>query len=441
MESTVTPNHEASTHTIVQDVLCTLCGCLCDDLTLSLEADQSVAVNVNCPRAREGFAGIIDDEAPVPTIHGRPVSLEEAAQHAARQLRRSRYPVIDGLWNTSVEAQRLAVHLAETLGGVLIGGRPAEMRAQRAAAAVGMIGATLGEVRHRADVILVWNSDPVATHPRHFERYSLDAFGRFLPNGRQDRTLIVAGSRESSTDERANHVLRFAPSRDAESLAVLQAILRGIELDPRIVEAATGIGLDAWAELAGTLRRARYGVILHDAGAIPVGEVEHQTRALLSLVELLNESTCFAYSPLGGSGNQAGAEQVVGWMTARCGTIDFTSGVAQSRPDIESITDLLRRRAVDAAVLIHSDPLEETDPTSWQWLGHIPTVVLSETNSVTSSAATVTFRTAALGRDSGGHIFRSDGVCLPAKSWFPSQRPSDEEVLTAILDHLSKVEE
>ena len=36
---------------------------------------------------------------------------------------------------------------------------------------VGESTCTLGEVRNRADLVIVWGSDPVVTHPRHLERY------------------------------------------------------------------------------------------------------------------------------------------------------------------------------------------------------------------------------------------------------------------------------
>src|SRR5512138_329709 len=44
---------------------------------------------------------------------------------------------------------------------------------------VGIPTATLGQIRHRADLVIYWGCDPWSAHPRHLERYTNFTEGRF----------------------------------------------------------------------------------------------------------------------------------------------------------------------------------------------------------------------------------------------------------------------
>ncbi|MFM8582830.1 MAG: hypothetical protein ACKOFW_15175 [Planctomycetaceae bacterium] len=55
----------------------------------------------------------------------------------------------------------------------------------------GKVSATLGEIKNRADFIMYWGGNPAECHPRHFTRYTLTPKGKFLPNGRKDRTMVL----------------------------------------------------------------------------------------------------------------------------------------------------------------------------------------------------------------------------------------------------------
>ncbi|MCA9268815.1 MAG: hypothetical protein KDA41_10115 [Planctomycetales bacterium] len=59
---------------------------------------------------------------------------------------------------------------------------------------------TLGEVRHRCDLVVFWGCRPSATHPRLGERYAVDAAGRFTPGGRADRFVVAVGGDAAHSD-------------------------------------------------------------------------------------------------------------------------------------------------------------------------------------------------------------------------------------------------
>ena len=90
-------------------------------------------------------------------------------------------PLVYGLGQTTCEAQRTAVALAEAIGAVIDPAGPLLDGASGLAyQALGASTATLGDVRDRADVVVVWRADPVATHPRLLERLRLPDASREL---------------------------------------------------------------------------------------------------------------------------------------------------------------------------------------------------------------------------------------------------------------------
>jgi len=87
-------------------------------------------------------------------------------------------------------------------------------------------------------VVVFWGADPIVTHPRHWERYSVDPTGRFVPRGRADRTVIVVDSERTASAERADLFVRVAPEDRFETLWALRGLIRGIEHDPVHVDLA-----------------------------------------------------------------------------------------------------------------------------------------------------------------------------------------------------------
>ena len=98
-------------------------------------------------------------------------------------------PLIWGLSRSSTGGQRAAVLLADRIGANVdttasVCHGPSIMAIQQ----VGESTCSLGEVRNRADLVIFWGADPATSHPRHFERYSVDAQGLFVPRRRPSRS-------------------------------------------------------------------------------------------------------------------------------------------------------------------------------------------------------------------------------------------------------------
>ena len=86
---------------------------------------------------------------------------------------------------------------------------------------------TLGEVKNRADLIIYWGGNPAECHPRHFTKYTLTQKGKFVPNGRKDRTMVLVDIRETPSAKAADIFLQVRPSKDFEVLTALRALIKG----------------------------------------------------------------------------------------------------------------------------------------------------------------------------------------------------------------------
>jgi formylmethanofuran dehydrogenase subunit B len=363
----------------VADATCMGCGCVCDDIELT--ADGLVRT---CPLGDRWFAERTGERPPVARIEGREVSLDEAADAAAVILREARAPLVCGLGQTSCEAQRRAVALAEAVGAVIDAGA-----ATTAYAAIGSSTATLGEIRDRAELVVVWRADPVVTHPRLLERLRLDPAKLLVVDSERTATADVAGAFVEVDD-------------DFETLWAL----RGGEA----------------GRLADRLGGARHVAFIHG----PLDELT--ALALLSLVRDLARDRHAVTLALRGDGNERGAEDVLAWQTGFAAPVDFARGFPREAP---RAAELLERGEADAALVVASDPL-----ASLPRLREVPTVVVDPRATATADAARVAFATAADGIEVPGTVHRMDGVPLPLRAPLAAERPSVEDVLAAIADRL-----
>jgi len=108
------------TLTIVKHATCTFCGCVCDDIELHAEGDRIVKTKNACSLGESWFRNHTAEHLyPDALIDGQPAGVDEAVEAAADFLYKAHMPLVYGLSNVTCEAQRQAVWLAETVGGVI----------------------------------------------------------------------------------------------------------------------------------------------------------------------------------------------------------------------------------------------------------------------------------------------------------------------------------
>jgi formylmethanofuran dehydrogenase subunit B len=378
----------------VADATCAGCGCACDDIEVGPDG-----LRRTCALGDAWFA--LGDRPPLARVDGRSVSLDAAAESAAAILRAARAPLVYGLGGTSCEAQRRAVAVAEAAGAILDPGGSGG--AARAYAALGASTATFGEIRDRAELVVVWRADPAATHPRLLERL-------------RPRALVVVDAQRTATGEQASAFVELDAARAFEALWALRALVTGAPLDrDRIAE----LPLD---DLARRLRDARHVAFLHG----PLDELD--ALALFALVRDLSRERHAVTLGLRGDGNARGAEDVLAWQTGFATAVSFARGHPREAPGAAA---LLARGAVDAALVVAADPVERLPG-----LRELALVAVDARATATLEAARVAFATAADGIEVAGTVHRMDGVPVPLRAPFDADRPGVEDVLTAIAGRL-----
>jgi formylmethanofuran dehydrogenase subunit B len=300
-----------------------------------------------------------------------------------------------------------------------------------------LVTATLGEVRHRADVVLFWRADPAATHPRHFERYSLSCSGEFTPNGRAGRTCVVVDSRPTATAAESDVFLQTKPNSDLAALGTLQAILKNDLVDAADVSQTTGIPLAEWQQLAERLKSARYGALFFDPSSASSHADREVLSAMFELVGELNQHTRFVALPIGGANNAAGASAVLTWQTGFPSAVDFADGSPRYDPEHSSAAAVLASGRVDAALVVAADSAIQLPTAAAQQLASIPFVSLGTAPSPLAKQAAVAFTVATPGIHTGGTVFRSDGVPLALRAALDCPYPTAISVLQAIYDRVA----
>src|SRR5690606_21619789 len=144
----------------------------------------------------------------------------------AAVLVRARLPLVYGLVEATVEAQRLAVEVADLTGGAAdavasAGHEPSFLAFQR----IGQITATLGEVRERADLVVYWGIDPDAREPGFRDRYLAPS-----PDS-PARARIAVDLGDARGPEEADERIAIPAAAEFEALWALRALVRGRRVD------------------------------------------------------------------------------------------------------------------------------------------------------------------------------------------------------------------
>lgn len=414
----------------IENVACTVCACICDDLKITVRDGVITAAEHACTLAAPWYSSPWTSTAPSVRVKGNPATLEQAISESAAILREARAPLFFGLSKSSTEGQRAAVALADKLGATIDttaseGHAPSILALQQ----VGESTCSLGEIRNRADLVIYWGADPVTSHPRHMERYSMEARGMLIPNGRADRKLVVIDSKTTRTAEAADWFLEIAPGSDFDVLWTLRGLLQGVEPN---ADQTLGAPLEQLQQLAEMMKGCRCGVIFFGYGVAKHTMGHRNVEALLRLVIDLNKFTRFHARRLRNVGDVSGADSVLCWQTGYPFSVNLARGYPRYNPDEYSAGDVLANREADALVLIGTSRIESFSQAAQDHMRSIPTIVLDGINATMPLQPTVQFTTATYGIHRPGTAYRMDEIPIRLRPLIDSELPSDGDILRAI---------
>lgn len=421
----------------ITDVVCPFCGCLCDDLVVTVEDGHVSRVKNACTISQSKFMNHGKHSVESVTVGINEKSLDEAVEKAVKILSEAKRPLVYGLSSTDCGAISKAVEIAEVTGGVVdntasVCHGPTILALQQ----VGESKASLGEAMNRADMVVFWGANPTAAHLRHITRYSVMPKGMHV-DGRKDRKVVVVDVRKTNTARLADRFVQVSPNGDYELLQTLRALVRGEELE---IDKVSGVPAEDLKEVVEELSSAKFGVVFFGLG-LTQSEGRHMNiDAAVGLVSELNRKTKFVLTPMRGHYNVAGANTVTTWQTGYPYAVDFSKGYPRYNPGEFTAVDLMASGEVDAALIVASDPAATFPVDAAKHLAKIPVITLEQKETPTTMLSKVVIPVATAGVEVEGTAYRMDGVALRLSKVVdpPDGVHSDEQVLDMILQGLKE---
>jgi len=384
---------------------CLGCGCTCTDIGVTAVDDRFVRVETNCSL---GAAWIGDGRAPARLLSGgADVSLDKALDAVAMIVTKAPRRLLVYLADdVSGPAQSVAVALADRLGATVDGPTSDTVAAGLLAAQRrGRASATLGELKHRADVLVFWGVDPNERYPRFMER-----FVSGTPAFAQRRRTIAVDVGGATGPNGCHERLAVPLDREVEALTAARAIVRGRD-------ASNVAGLEGVTEFAGRLvSAAKYVAIVFDAEPSATQRDPDLPEALIAFTQALNTRLRAALFALRAGGNRSGFESLLTWQTGYPFGVSFASGSPSYEAD-ESTTTRLARGRYDAALVIGS-----TNALPSSIIGQLqkkPTAIIGPRASESALAAHVAIDTGVPGIHDDGLVLRMDDVPFEAQAVLP----------------------
>jgi len=417
--------HEAEGEPI-NSAVCPGCGCLCEDIDLTIEDGKVVQIFNACSWGLSKFhlghrflrkpkrAKCVFPSREDPSGRALPISFEEAINNATARLKAAKRVVMSGLCQTTFDAQLAAISLMKRLDAVVY---PSEGMLLtpffKALKSLPYRTATLEEVRQLATTVIFWGVNPLHSCPRLVTRYAVFVAGINAPDRHISRKVFYADPYENDTGGFALRIPLTAENErdilstltdviEEESFSIpkdLEAVARAIEASP-FVALFVGRGI-AYQENPQALMD----------GLVRLSNAISRRRACALLPAVSDFNAMGFYFALLQSGiDPAGDPRVKG--------------------------DLREYEPAKGDVLlcVGSDPIwffTEAQITALRSM-EIPVIAVSALRNQTTHAASLVIPVAESGVEAEGLTYRMDGIPIWLKKSLPSAQPTDLAVLTAL---------
>lgn len=371
-------------------MICTACSCLCDDI----EIVDGKILNA-CERGYKHISRYREKRTK-PMVEGKEVELDKAIDTAIELLKSAKNPAIYGLDTSTVEAQRVAVKIAEKLNCYIDDnssfclGEFVEAILKKE-----LPSTTLEEIRNRAYVIVYWGTNPHQSLPRHMSRYTYYPRGAERQRGYdEDRYLVVVDIRKTETARLVKKNAKFIKvQNDVELIDSFMRVLEG------------KAGKYDVAEIIREMKKADCNVIFGGLG-LKYG-LKGNFKAFLDFVKKINEVAPLYFIPTGFHSNMRGFNETLFEVVGAVNSYSFAE--AKNSPEFEFVS-LLKNQKIDTVLIVGTDPIASLPLEISKKLLGVRKIVLDPRISLTARISEVVIPSAFSGIECGGEMVRSDGV-------------------------------
>ena len=291
--------------------------------------------------------------------------MDSTLQRAADLLAQARLPVFGGLF-TDVNGAAAALALAQKLGGVVDhAASSGTSRAARVMRETGSTPASFGEVRNRADTVVLIGDGPRERNADLLQELFPD---KNLPRpGDNKRELIVVGTKKGKTPSGIRTTEIDGKHALPELVALLAAATREMPFDMR--DAALGKKVLSAGK---RLRESAFAVFVYDPAEIE----EPVLHTVLETVRHLVKTTRAATLAMSAPGNGEGVNLCSIWTCGLPVRTSFAGETPENNMWAFETERLLKSGEADALVWIDALDGAEAAPPTRAFRG-IPSVVLS----------------------------------------------------------------
>jgi len=412
--------------------VCPGCGCLCEDIDLTLGGEEVQQVFNVCSWGLSKFhrghrflrepksAKLVFPSLKRESRRAIPVSFDEAYDKAVSLIRKARRVVFFGLCQMAYEAQEVVASLIQRLDALAF---PSEGMLLtpffKAMKTYPYVSATLEEVRQLASTVLFWGANPLHSCPRLVTRYAVFVAGVNAPDRHISRKVFYADPHENDT---GSFAMRIDISSETE-VERLEALVEVIEQESFAIPKE----LDA---LVRAMEASPFVTIFVGRGVAYHPESQRLMDGLFKLSEVIRRRRPCVLLPIVSDFN------AMGFYYACKEKGLFEDEVSLIQGDLRDY----QPREGDLLFCIGSDPFwffsEEQRSTIAKY--ELPVASISSLQNQTTHASSLVIPVALSGVEAEGLAFRLDGVPVWLRKVLPTAQPTDHEVLKAIEGRLGE---
>jgi formylmethanofuran dehydrogenase subunit B len=353
-------------------------------------------------------------------LKGERAEEASALERAAELLGQARLPVIGGLL-TDIAGAEAALALARKLSGVIDhDAGEALTRSTRLMRETGACPASFGEVRNRADIVVLIGDAPLARDPGLINELFPAGEGLPRPGDNPRELVVLGGAKQRGVGDVEVTALPF---EDEDLPTLVGRLAMAVAGRPVSGKAKADAKITRLAE---RLRGAAFPVFVYSAADLE----EPVIHVVLDMVRHLCLTTRAATLTLAASGNGDGVNLCSAWTCGLPVRTRFIDGLPEHDPWLYAAARLIDSGEADA--LLYVDALEAEGATPPRG---VPTVLLTRDHG-RRAAAEIVIEVASAARDHDAELYlpRISGIGVVKAAQAGSGAPTVAATLTRIAD-------